>query len=236
MIIKLLPFYVFSTPNNVTVRKSTKIGSSHLSRMVFDYYLVSKFSAKPTRNKAPYETNRPVHFHYRHISRNWTTRTKISQFEALRLHSFSMSRYARFHSIRVTFPIEDSKKYAYALRVYKPIDFSIALFKHGDCERSSVIGRETDSTRLDDPSRFVENATTRRVLETVYHCRAVHVYTQMREVQERYRCPGVIPSTTSHYFRDMHTYISTFPVYLYTASTHTTRDVSCTHSVYYACI
>lgn len=222
MIIGLLPFYVFSAPNNVTVRKSTKIGSSHLSRMVFDYCVVSKFSAKSTTNKAPYETNRPVHFHYRRISRNWTTRTKIGQFA--------------FDSIRVIFPIEDSKKCAYALGVYKPIDFSIALFKHEHCERSPVIGRETDSTRLDDPSRFVENATTRRVLETVYHCRTVHVYTQIREVQERYRCPGVIPSTTSHYFRDMHTYISTFPVYLYTAPTHTTRDVSCTHSVYYACI
>lgn len=204
--------------------------------MVFDYCVVSKFSAKSTINKAPYETNRPVHFHYRRISRNWTTRTKISRFEKSRLRSFAMRRHARFDSIRVIFTIEDSKKCAYALRVYKPIDFSIALFKHEYCERSPVIGRETDSTRLDDPSRFVENATTRRVLETVYHCRTVHVYTQIRKVQERYRCPGVIPSTTSHYFRDMHTYISTFPVYLYTAPTHTTRDVSCTHCVYYAYI
>lgn len=37
--------------------------------------------------------------------------------------------------------------------------------------------RETESTRLDDPSRFVEDATA---LQTVYHSATVHVYTHAR--------------------------------------------------------
>lgn len=47
--------------------------------------------------------------------------------------------------------------------------------------QTRVLARETESTRLDDPSRFVEDATA---LQTVYHSGTVHVYTHTQYISD----------------------------------------------------